>query len=257
MGIAPLAVYWQVAMKSLLILRLLALLLFMPYPCFPQGMADFGATHAMSAGLGAGLAASLGNNSKMIKRSYESIAKAQQSALIQTKAIEQYMQLGCQLEAKQKWTDAERSFKYVLQVVSRRDGPGSAKSIPALEHLVSVTKAQNKLNDAIGFQETVVAFKKAATVPNFNEVVKAQNTLSQLLIQNNDYANAEPVLSQAVAQCNAHPTLPQQQRHDTRVLYAQVLRKLHKDAEADSIDAEKVDDQKIEKSSPPIEAIPK
>jgi hypothetical protein len=230
-------------------------------------MAEFGGTHAMSAGLGAGLAASLGNHSKVVSRSYQSVVKAQQGALAQTKAIEQYMKFGCQLEAQKKWADAERSFKYVLQVVSRRDGPGSVKSVPALEHLVSVTKAQNKLDDAINFQETVLAFKKAESTPNPNEVVKAQSSLSNLLEQNNDYRDAASVLRQSVSYYNSHPFLPAKDKRATRSSYAKVLRKLHKDEEAELIEAANADEQKlddnehnikptIEKPPPPAEVAP-
>lgn len=244
-----------------------SVLILVPSPCHCQGMAEFGGTHAMSAGLGAGLAASYGNHSKVVSRSYQAIIKAQQGVLAQSKAIEQYMKYGCQLEAQKNWADAERSFRYVLQVISRRDGPGSVKSVPALQHLVSVTKAQKKLDDAINFQETVLAFKKAAPIPDPNEVVNAQSRLSDLFIQNNDYKGAASVLHQSVSYYNSHPSLPRQNKQAALASYAQVLRKLHKDEEAESVEAANTSEQKldnnehntkaiIEQTPPPLEVAP-
>ena len=193
----------------------------------------------------------------MVSRSYQSMLQAQQLAVAQTKAIQQYMQLGCQLETKKKWAQAESSFKYVLQIMSRQDGPGNSKRLPALEHLVSVTKAQNKLDEAINFQETVLAFKKATTPASPNEVVQAQGNLSDLLIQNNDYANAASVLRQSVSYYNANPSLPRDKKRATMSSYARVLRKLQKDEEAKSVEDANADETKSANDvHVPMEVVP-
>ena len=85
---------------------------------------ETGGVHAATAGLGAGLAAGA-SHGRVLTRSYQAMLQAQQVALIQTKAIHQYMALGAQYEAKREWENAEKSFKYVLQVTALRDGPGS------------------------------------------------------------------------------------------------------------------------------------
>ena len=211
---------------------------------YGQGMSEFGATHAMSAGLGAGLAASLSNHTKVLSRSYRSTVKVQQALAAQTKAIQQYMQYGYKLEAQKKWADAERSYKYVLQIIARRDGPGSQKSVPTLEHLVTVTKAQNKLDDAINFQDTVLSFKSAITPANPPAVVRAQQNLVNLLEQNNDYNHAASVLRQSVSYYDSHPNLPRKDKFTTRAAYAKVLRKLHRDEEADAEEAANTEEEK-------------
>ena len=142
-------------MQKRQVIFFLMLPILLPMPTLAQGTMEFGAIHAGAIGLGAGLAASR-SHGQVIRRSYEAMVQAEQATLAQTKAIEQYMKIGSQLESKKRWSDAEKSFTYVLKVVALRDGPGSIKSVPALQHLVSVSKQQGKLGEAIDFQKTVV-----------------------------------------------------------------------------------------------------
>jgi len=225
------------------ILCLSLLWLVTPCPAYSQAMLENGGLYSSVTGLGAGLAASQ-HHGEVVKRSYQAVVRAEESALTQTRAIEQYMQLGCQYEAKKQWENAEKSFMCVLQFIARRDGPGSEKSVPALKHLVTVTKAQDKLADAISYQKTVVAFTKAARVPDYQTLVDQQVNLSNLFIQRQDYAGAEPVLREAVTVYDAHPSLPGKQRRATRASYAKLLRKLHKDSEAEAIEAADTDVEK-------------
>src|SRR5262249_47230868 len=148
----------------------------------------------------------------------------------------QYMKYGAQLQAQKKLTDAELAFKYVLQVIARRDGAGSVKSVPALEHLVAVTKEQNKLSDAIKYQETVLAFKKSEKTIDPVEVVKAQSNLSDLFVQNNDFRSAASILNQSVSYYNSHPSLPAANKRATLYSYAKVLRKLDRAEEAQAVE---------------------
>jgi hypothetical protein len=239
-------------MKSGQIFGLLLGLMLGCIVCHAQGMSEYGGTQAMSAGLGAGLAASLSNSHKVISRSYGSVVRAQQALAAQTKAVQDYMQYGCKLETQKKWADAERSFRYVLQIIARRDGPGSVKSVPTLEHLVTVTKAQNKLSDAINFQDTVLAFKQAVNPPKPNEVVGAQQALANLLEQNNDYNQAASVWRESISYYSAHPSLPRQDKLITKSSYIRVLRKLHRDEEADDLEAENAAEEKLEATEPSI-----
>jgi len=233
----------RVAMNKSQILGLLVIAPLFPYPCFGQGMGEYGGAQAGVAGLGAGLAASL-NHGKMVRHSYQAVINAQQVLVMQTKAIEQYMKVGCEQETKKKWAAAEESFRYVLTVIARRDGPGSSKGLPALEHLVSVAKAQDKIEDAISYQKTVIAFEKSAPSQNVSAIVKAQNNLSNLFVTRGDYASAEPFLRDSVAICNTHrSSLSSSQRHNTVISYSKVLRKLKKNAEAETLEAE---DKKLE-----------
>lgn len=209
----------------------------LPIAARAQGTMEFGAVHAGAIGLGAGLAASR-EHGQVVRRSYEAMVQAQQATIAQSKAIEHYMSVGCQLESKKQWSDAEKSFTYVLKVVALRDGPGSIKSVPALQHLVNVSKEQGKLTEAIDFQKTVVAFTKSAKAPNQQAVLNSQIDLTKLFIQHDDYANAEPILRETVTTNNtAYQAMPPEKRQNTLSLYAKVLRKLHKDSEADAIEA--------------------
>jgi tetratricopeptide (TPR) repeat protein len=201
-------------------------------PCFGQAMVEMGGTQASVMGLGAGLAASL-NHGQAVKRSYQAAIKATNAATAQSAAISQYMKLGCDLEHQKKWPDAEESFKYVLRVIARRDGPGSPMSVPVLEHLVSVTQAQNKVNDAIGFQKTVLEFKKASHADDAVPVVNAQYNLSNLYEKQGDYSSAEQLLKE----CVQNQVKPEFKRKVT-MSYVRVLRKLDKNSEADMVEKE-------------------
>ncbi len=208
-------------------LWLLIFCLFLPLPVIAQGMAENGGLYSSMAGLGAGLAASQ-RHGAVVGRSYQAVINAQQAAIIQSQAITQYMRQGCEFEATKQWLNAEKSFKYVLRVIAMRDGPGSRNSLPVLEHLVTVTKAQNKLKEATDFQSTVVAFTKAGKTPDYNAVVSQQMNLSNLYIEQEDYANAEPVLKSAIQVYDSCPTLSKERRKDIITSYSKVLKKLHK-----------------------------
>jgi len=174
-------------------------------PGFAQGMIDAGGAQSAAIGLGAGLSASAGHG-RVVTRSYQSALEAQQAVMAQTKAIEQYMKLGCQFESKKQWDNAEKSYQYVLKVVALRDGPGSSKAVPALQHLVTVNEQLNNLKEAIGFQERVVAFAKRASVPDCEATLTAQLRLSDLLVQKADFEKAAPVLAESLTICDANPT---------------------------------------------------
>lgn len=227
------------------ILLALSITIMLPLPVSAQAFMEAGGVYAGVAGLGAGLAASQ-NHGQALKSSYELAIQAQQALVAQNKAISQYIKLGTQYEAKKDWVAAEKCFKYVLQVVNRRDGPGSVNGLPALKHLVTINVAQNKIDDAIGLQKTVVAFTQAAKKADPQAVIKSKLDLSNLFIQKGDYASAEPVLQQTVANCSSAPaTSCVNERKITLRTYSQVLRKLKKDSDADAIDAnlKKLDDE--------------
>lgn len=219
----------------LIVQALVLLVLILPQPGLTQGMMENGGLNSMMGGMGAGLAASL-NHGAVVRRSFEAVGHAQEAAILQTKAIGQYMQVGCKFEAAKQWDYAEKSFKYVLKVVALRDGPGSRASVPALQHLVTVTQAENKLDEAIDFQKTVLAFTKSAKVADYGAMAQQEENLSNLYIQKDDYVNAEPVLRAAVTVYDSCPSLPDEKRSITKAAYAKVLRKIKKKTDPQSAD---------------------
>ncbi len=218
-------------------LALLSLSLACITPAFAQGMMEGTFVRGLGAGMGAGTAASLGKG-KTVRRTYESMLQAQQAMLAQTKAIEQYVAAGAQLEAKKQWTNAEQYFQYALQMIAKRDGPGSPKSVPVLEHLAKINKDQKKLDQAIGYQKTVVAFANRAAQQNPAAAVQAQNFLSSMYIDKGDFTNAEGVLKQSTDIVRKDRSINPQTYTSTLKVYGVVLRKLNKTAEADQVDAE-------------------
>jgi len=207
---------------------------FLLMPCVEaQAIFESGGVHASAAGSGAGMAASA-NHGKVVTRSYDSIVQSQQAILAQTRAIEQYMRLGADYETKKQWQNAEKSFRYVLQVSALRDGPGSEKTVPALKHLVTICKAQNNLEDAVGFQKRVVGLAEAGQSPaaTFN----ARIDLSNLFIEKEEYSEAEPVLAQSVEQSTDQKVVPASKRILALKTYASVLKKLKKDSKAQVVE---------------------
>ncbi|MDP3509997.1 MAG: hypothetical protein Q8T09_18650 [Candidatus Melainabacteria bacterium] len=205
-------------------------------PALAQSIMEAGGLHAGVAGLGAGWAASQ-NHGRVIRSTYEVASQTQQAVLAQNKAIEQYLKLGTKLESKKDWAGAEKCYAYVLQVVNRRDGPGSSSGLPALKHLVSVNVAQNKIPQAIGFQKTVVAFTERAKILDPQAILQSKLDLSKLFIKQNDYSSAEPYLQQSVAITQKETAIPRAQRKTTLRTYSMVLRKLKKTTDAEAIEA--------------------
>ncbi len=205
-------------------------------PAQGQAFMEYGGVQAGAAGLGAGLAASH-NNGAAVRNTYETAVQAQQALVQQNKAIEQYLAMGIKYEAKKDWDSAEKCFTYVLQVVNRRDGPGSANGIPALKHMVNIKVAQNKIDDAIGFQKTVVAFTQAAKNADPRNTLKTKMDLSNLFLKKDDYSSAEPYLQQSATLVEENKAFANEQKRSTLKTYTKVLRKLKKNAEADAVDS--------------------
>jgi hypothetical protein len=131
----------------------------------------------------------------------------------------------------------EKAYRYALQTIARRDGVGSPKSVPVLQHLVTVSKQQNNLSQAIDFQKTVFAFTKNARVPDIELQAKAQTGLGVLYLQKQDYAAAEPMLKESVDTYEANPGLPKSHSNEARRSYARLLRETNREAEAQSVEA--------------------
>jgi hypothetical protein len=218
-------------MKQQKVLWLLIVTFAVPQAGLSQGMFEQGGGYAGVAGLGAGLAAGGRSHAETLKHSFEAVGRAQQaiqqSVQEQTAIIEHNMKLGCQYEAAKQWESAENAFKWVLQGVAHRDGPGSPAAVPALKHLVNISEAQEKLDDAIGFQKTVVAFgKTAAKGLDPSSLAKDQIRLSELYCKKNDYSTAEPILRDLVQDPN--PYIKDEQRCQALANYYEVLQRLNK-----------------------------
>jgi tetratricopeptide (TPR) repeat protein len=190
----------------------------------------------LSAGLGAGLAGSM-NHGAVVRNSYEAIMHAQQVAAAETKAINDYLALGNKFEKAKEWFYAEQSFAYVLKLIAHQDGPGSKRSVAVLEHLSQACKKQGKLDQAIGYQKTLVALKDKAKDPDPDGAFKATHELSQLYLEKKDLANAQRNLQQETSLFNKYPQLPRAQFATTLAVYGKVLREMHQDAEAARVEA--------------------
>jgi hypothetical protein len=214
----------------------LLVLLTVVLPAHAQGIGEFSGVHAGAAGLGAGLAASQ-NHGALVRNGYEAAGQLQQAVYYQNRAIQQYLAVGQTYEAKKQWKFAEQAFTYVLQVIAKRDGPGSPAAVPALKHLVAVSKGQNKPDQAIGYQKTIVAFAHAAPKRDTDNLLKEEQALSDMYIQKGDFTNAEPVLQDAVKIQETAPKMTPERRSATLKVYGRVLRELKKLDEADAVDA--------------------
>ncbi|HEY9786766.1 MAG TPA: hypothetical protein V6D17_15295 [Candidatus Obscuribacterales bacterium] len=190
----------------------------------------------LSAGLGAGTAAGL-SKGRVFQRTYDMGLQAQQAVVAQTRAIENYVVLATQYEAKKQWENAEKCYTYALQFIARRDGPGSPKSAPLLENLARVCKEQRKINDAIGYQKTVVAFANASKVQSIPKIVQTQNDLSNLYISKGDFASAEPIARKSVELVRNDRSISPRELHATLRVYGEVLRGLHREPEAIAIES--------------------
>jgi hypothetical protein len=206
-------------------------------PAQSQGLMEGTFVRGLGAGMGAGTAASL-SKGKTVRNTYAQMLQAQQAMLAQTKAIEQFVSTGAQMEAKKQWANAEQAFQSALQMIAKRDGPGSPKSAPVLEKLAKVSKEQKKLDQAIGYQKTVVAFANRAAQQNPAAAVQAQTSLSSMYIDKGDFANAEGVLKQSTDIVRRDKSINPSTYSSTLKVYGVVLRKLNKIAEAEQIDAE-------------------
>lgn len=240
-------------MRLLRALSLIAASAFCIQQASAQGLMESGSVRALSGGLGAGLAGSLGHG-RVVQQAYESIGEAQKLAVERTKAINQYFTYGNAYEKARQWNYAEIAYKFVLQQIAKRDGPGSASSLPVLAHLSKVSKAENKLDQAISFQKTVVALTAAQKKSDPAGILNAQRDLSQLFIAKKDYPGAKVALREEVALFDKFSALPRQQLNATLSVYGKVLTQLHEDAEAARI--QQFIDQGAAVASGPVNSSP-
>lgn len=227
------------------------LTILLPVPVWAQSIMEFGDLRAGAAGTGAGAGLSVGMGQKnAVKNSFEkatrNMTQAQKAAFeAQTQAINQYWAAGCKYEVSKQWSNAEKTFAYVLNVITLRDGAKSPSRVPVLQRLVTATKAQKKLDKAIQYQKSIVDFHKSVSRPDERIVVRTQKDLTGLYLDKQDYSGAESVLKDSVALYAKYPTLPANDRIVTLKTYSTVLRKLKKNVEAD----------KIEKGENPVSAV--
>jgi len=146
------------------------------------------------------------------------------------------MAAGAQYEGKKQWANAQTAYEYVLKVVALRDGPGSVYGVPPLQRLVAVSKAQNKFDQAIGYQDTVLNFAKAQKTPDSKAILNAQMLLSDLLVLNKELNSAEVILGESITYCTEHPGVSPELRKAAYKAYVDVLRSEHKDGRADEIE---------------------
>ncbi|MBS1997648.1 MAG: hypothetical protein JSS86_15105 [Cyanobacteria bacterium SZAS LIN-2] len=202
-------------------------------PLWAQGLGEFTGLNAGVMGLGAGLAAR--DKGRMLK---QGAAYVQDSLAAQNKAISDCLQLDKQFELKKDWENAERCLTTALQYIAQRDGPGSVKSVPVLSRLVKVEEEQDKIQQAIGYQKTVLIFNKAGKVPK-PDVTHESLVLSNLYVKNSDFARAEPVLRESITLEKPKPVKSPDYKKSLRV-FGSVLRENKKLDEAATVEAELV-----------------
>lgn len=215
-----------------------ALLVFtvaLPQQAPAQGLGEFSGMQALGIGMGAGMAAV--DHGKLAKFAVNSAAQAQQALIAQTKAIEQYYALGNKYEAGKQWENAEKCYAYTLQIIAKRDGPGSPKSVPTLRHLATVNVAQNKLDQASSYEKTVLAFTKAGKHADKAGVFKESVCLSNLLVKSAKYMTAEPLLKDSIAVAQAG-NIKSPDYRSALCMYNLVLKELKKPEEAAKVEAE-------------------
>lgn len=100
-----------------------------------------------------------------------------------------------------------------------------------------MNRIEDKPDEALYFQETALRLIQAQKPSNKQAILDNQLGLTALYLNRNDYRNAESVLKDAVATCKSEPTLFGQERGTVYRAYGKVLRQLHKDAEAQAIEA--------------------
>lgn len=212
----------------------LTFLLVLPQAAQSQSTMEWG-LGAGTAGLGGGLGARLNQKKAGSKPAGAASAGAARPALPSEADVANYQSSGSRFEANRKWPEAEQSFRSALKAVALREGPGSFKSVPVLQHLVTATREQGKFGDAISFQKTVVAFARRSGPAILQ---KEQENLAKLYADSGNYAQAEPLMKSAYEVCNARTDASRDERLEIMRSYADILRKLHKDAEANQLEAE-------------------
>lgn len=219
----------------------------MPLPAFSQRAQD-GVTYpnlVPGGGSGSGSGARAGNraaptrgSSGVVTRMYQAEENPdltpEKALQMQNRAIQQYSNMGYQFEAKKQWENAQKSFEYVLKVSALRDGVGSPKMVPILQHLAVVTSEQEHLPEAIGFQERVLGFAKNEIEPL--PIINAGIALSNLYLRQNDFDKAESTIQETYTLSQGTTLIPAKKKLEVAHVFGTVLRKERKDGQAQMVD---------------------
>ena len=149
----------------------------------------------------------------------------------QNGAIQQYSKIGYQLEAKHQWDQAEKAFQYVLKVSALRDGVGNPMMVPILQHLAVVTSEQGRTQEAVGFQERVFGFAKNQA--DTNQIIIAGVALTKLYLRQPDIEKQSLLPQEIYKLSQDTATLSGTRKQEIVHFYGTVLRKIHKDGEAE------------------------
>jgi hypothetical protein len=152
----------------------------------------------------------------------------------QNGAIQQYSKMGYQLEAKHQWDKAEKVFEYVLKVSAIRDGVGSPKMVPVLQHLAVVTSEQGRTQEAIGYQERVLGFAK--NQPDQTQIINAGVGLAKLYLLLPDLDKAEATAQKAYKLSQDTVSIAPSKKQEIAHFYGTLLRKINKEGQAELID---------------------
>jgi tetratricopeptide (TPR) repeat protein len=222
-----------------------------PLPAFSQRPQD-GVTYpnlvpgaGFGSGSGSGSGARAGNraaptkgSSGIVTRNYQAEENPdltpEKALQLQNRAIQQYSNMGYQFEAKKQWENAEKSFKYVLKVSALRDGVGSPKMVPILQHLAIVTSEQEHLPEAIGFQERVLGFAKNEIDPL--PIINAGIALSNLYLRQNDFDKAESTIQETYTLSQGTTLIPAKKKLEVAHVFGTLLRKERKEGQAQMVD---------------------
>ncbi len=149
-------------------------------------------------------------------------------------AVQQYSKMGFQLEAKHQWDKAEKVFEYVLKVSAIRDGVGSPKMVPILQHLAVVTSEQGRMREAIGYQERVLGFAK--NQPDPLPIINAGVALTKLYLRLPDLDKAESTAQEVYKLSQDTVSVSPLKKQEVAHFYGTLLRKINKPGLAETVD---------------------
>ena len=113
-----------------------------------------------------------------------------------------------------KLPQAEDTYRKMLSIVGRKNGPGSPEAKPIVSSLASIFEKQKKYSDAASMYKQLVAMEARASGESGAEVLKTRMKLAHSYIAAKNITDAEASLKETIATVDAMPA------PDTKTLVA-------------------------------------
>jgi tetratricopeptide (TPR) repeat protein len=136
-----------------------------------------------------------------------------------------------------KFPQAEETYRKMLSIVGKKNGPGSPEAKPIVSALATVCEKQKKYADAASMYKQLVAMEARLSGEACPDVLKTRLKLANSYLNAKQVPEAESSLKETIAAVDAMPTPDTATLLSALQTYSMLLKQEGRDDEAEPIDS--------------------